>query len=259
LKHDRINNQKEHVMNQQRMASMASSEKDKSCRQCASYLLCRPGGDSGPNLKSRRYTLGKGSHLFRSGDAFRSIYIIHSGCIKISMLSGAGDAQVLRFALPGELVGMNAVGNLHYPSDAVALEPTELCELPFAQLEKLTQTFPALQHQLLRLLSDEIVMDEKLMATLGRQKAETRLANCLLNFHQRFQLQENTGLSFRLPMSRQDIGDYLGLSLETISRLLSRLQADGLVRVRGRQVHLIDLQRLQSLAEHCPELIATRA
>jgi CRP/FNR family transcriptional regulator len=238
---------------------MTSCAKERSCRRCASYGLCHPAEDAGASLASHRRALKKGDHLFRIGDPFRAIYVIQSGCIKTSLLTGGGDVQVLRFSLPGELVGINAIGNSHHPSDAVALEPTVLCELPFAQLEKLARDYPQVQHRLLRLLSEEIVMDEKLMAMLGHQKAETRVANCLLNFRQRYQQQESTDLSFRLPMSRQDMGDYLGLSLETISRLLSRFQAEGLLRVQGRQVHLLDLSRLQSIAEHCPESAAVRA
>jgi CRP/FNR family transcriptional regulator, anaerobic regulatory protein len=240
-------------------ATVATSANERSCRRCASYGLCHPAEDAGTSLARHRRALKKGDHLFRIGDPFHAIYVIQSGCIKTSMLTGGGEVQVLRFSLPGELVGINAIGNSHYPSDAEALEPTELCELPFAQLEKLAREYPQVQHRLLRLLSEEIVMDEKLMAMLGHQKAETRVANCLLNFRQRYQQQGPTDLSFRLPMSRQDMGDYLGLSLETISRLLSRFQAEGLLRVQGRQVHLLDLLRLQSVAEHCPEPAVVRA
>jgi len=231
----------------------------KTCRQCASYALCLPAEDGRPGLDSRRRILKKGSHLFHTGDPFRSIYVIESGCIKTSMLSCGGDVQVLRFSLPGELVGINAIGNAHHPCDAVALETTQLCELPFGQLEKLAQEHPEVQHRLLHLLSEEIVMDEKLMAMLGHQKAEARMANCLLNFNQRYQQQGHTDLSFRLPMSRQDIGDYLGLSLETVSRLFSRFQAEGLLNVKGRKVCLLDLPRLESIAEHCPQPVAVRA
>jgi len=233
--------------------------KQQSCRQCVSSALCQPVENIGPRLASRRHTLKKGNHLFHTGDPFRAIYVIQSGCIKTSMLTCGGDVQVLRFSLPGETVGINAIGSNHHPCDAVALEPTELCEIPFAQLEKLARENPQVQHRLMCLLSDEIVMDGKLMAMLGHQKAETRVANCLLNFSQRYQQQGYTDKPFRLPMSRQDMGDYLGLSLETISRLLSRFQTEGLLRVQGRQVHLLDPSRLQSIAEHCPQSAVARA
>jgi CRP/FNR family transcriptional regulator len=232
---------------------------EQACRQCASYALCQPTEDGRTRLASRRRILKKGAHLFRTGDPFRAIYVIESGCIKTSMLTCGGDVQVLRFSLPGELVGINAIGNDHHPCDAMALETTQLCELPFAQVEKLAQENAAVQHRLLGLLSEEIVMDEKLMAMLGHQKAETRMANCLLNFSQRYQQQSRTDRTFRLPMSRQDLGDYLGLSLETVSRLFSRFQAEGLLSVQGRKVHLLDLPRLESVAEHCSQPIAARA
>jgi CRP/FNR family transcriptional regulator len=245
-------------MNSQMPATAATYAKDRSCRRCVSYGLCLLADDAGNSLASHRHTLNKGDYLFRSGDPFRAIYVIQSGCIKTSMLTGAGDVQVLRFSLPGELAGINAIGT-HHPCDAVALESTELCELPFAQLEKLACKYPQVQHRLLQLLSNEIVMDEKFMAILGRQKAETRMAFCLLNFNQRCRQQGDAELSFRLPMSRQDIGDYLGLSLETVSRLFSRFQAEGLLSVQGRKLRLIDLPRLQSIAAHCQEPTAIRA
>ncbi len=242
-------------MNNQKPTAITSLfAKQISCRQCVSSALCDPAEDAGTGLENRRYTLKKGDHLYRTGDPFRAIYVIQSGCIKSSMLTSEGDVQVLRFSLPGETVGVNAIGLNCHPCDAVALEPTEVCRIQFAQLEKLAHDNPQVQHRLMCLLSDEIVMDGKLMAMLGHQKAEARVANCLLHFSQRYQ-QQGDGLSaksYRLPMSRQDMGDYLGLSLETISRMMSRFQAEGLLRVQGRQVHLRDLAGLQSVAEHCP-------
>jgi len=240
-------------------ATMTSHTKNESCRRCASLGLCHPDDDTGTRRAGYRHAVKKGEYLFRSGDQFHAIYVIQTGCIKTSMLTEGGDVQVLRFSLPGDLVGINAIGNPHHLCDAEALETTELCALPFAQLEESVRASPSAQHRLLGLLSNEIVMDEKLMATLGRQKAETRVANFLLDFSQRCRQPGDTNMPFRLPMSRQDMGDYLGLSLETISRLLSRFQADGLLRVQGRRVYLLDLAHLQSIAEHCPESTAIRA
>lgn len=214
---------------------------------------CRPPGDAArdpsPLDRIAKYPriLNKGEFLFRVGDPFRAIFLIQSGSVKTSMLSHGGDVQVLRFALPGELLGVNAIATVRHPSDAVALETTQLCELAFAQLETLAQTQPDVQHRLLRLLSDEIARDERLLAMLGHQKAEVRLSDCLLDFHRRCLRPGQTGTPFRLPMSRQDIADYLGLSLETVSRLLSRFQKAGLLHVQGRQVRLLDVARLQSI------------
>jgi len=191
--------------------------------------------------------LAKGEFLYRVGDPFRAIFLIQSGCVKTSLLSHGGGIQVLRFALPGELLGVNAIATGRHPSDAVALDATQLCELSFAELETLAAAHPEVQHRLLHLLSDEIARDEKLMAMLGHQKAEVRLAHCLLDFHARCQRPVHAGTPFRLPMSRQDIADYLGLSLETVSRLLSRFQKSGLLRVQGRQLRLLDIAQLRAI------------
>jgi len=192
--------------------------------------------------------LAKGEFLYRVGDPFRAIFLIQSGCVKTSLLSHGGAIQVLRFALPGELLGVNAIATVRHPSDAVALDATQLCELSFAELETLAAAHPEVQHRLLHLLSDEIARDEKLMAMLGHQKAEVRLAHCLLDFHARCQRPAaHVGMPFRLPMSRQDIADYLGLSLETVSRLLSRFHKSGLLHVQGRQLRLLDIARLRAI------------
>jgi CRP/FNR family transcriptional regulator len=224
------------------------------CDSCALFDLCRPQAEctqTPPPLEpvaKHPQTLKKGEFLFRVGDPFRALFLIQSGSVKTSILSHGGNVQILRFALPRELLGVNAIATARYPSEAVALETTQLCELAFAQLETLAQTQPDVQHRLLRLLSDEIARDEKLMAMLGHQKADVRLADCLLDFHRRCpRTGQTTGAPFRLPMSRQDIADYLGLSLETVSRLLSRFQMAGLLHVQGRQVQLLDIVRLQSI------------
>lgn len=228
-------------------------------RHCALRALCGPHEDLNTSLPSRRHSLKKRDTLFRVGDRFHAIYMIQSGCIKTSMLTGGGDVQVLRFSLPGELVGLNAIGGTHYSCDATALEPTELCELPYVQLERLAHDVPQIQHRLLQLLSDEIVMDNKLLAMLGHQKADARLAHCLLNFSERYWQSGCTGSSIRLPMTRQELGDYLGLSLETISRLLSRFQASQLLRIQGRQLQLLDFPRLNAIAEHSLDAETTLA
>ena len=222
-------------------------------RPCALNDLCPPQDSTAHGLPpldgaaKHPRILQKGGGLFRAGDAFRALFLIQSGSVKTSMLSHGGDLQILRFSFPGELLGIDAIATAHHPSDAVALETTHLCEIAFAQLEALARTHPGIQHRLLHLLSDEIARDEKLMAMLGHQKAEVRLADCLLDLHQRCLRPGQTGAPFRLPMSRQDIADFLGLSLETVSRLLSRFQKTGLLHVQGRQVRLLDVARLRSI------------
>lgn len=180
------------------------------------------------------------------------MYAVRSGSFKTTGLMADGRAQVSGFYLPGELLGMDAISNDVHPCSAEALEPSEVCEIPFGELERLAQQVPGLQHQLLRLMSREIVDDERLLLMIGRMKAEERLAAALVSLAQRYARVCSTvppaGTVLRLTMSRQDLGDYLGLALETVSRLFSRFQEEGLVEVRGRHVRLIDFARLQALA-----------
>jgi CRP/FNR family transcriptional regulator len=227
------------------------------CNVCALCALCLPHENThgnGPALnpvEKRQRTLKKGDALFRAGDPFRSLFVILSGSIKTSIVSHKGDTQVLSFALPGELLGSDAIDNLQHPCSATALETTTVCEFAYAQLEKLSRAHPNVQHRMLLLMSDEIIRGERLMAMLGHHKAETRLASFLLHFTDRYPRKAATNTAIRLPMSRQEIGDYLGLSLETVSRLLSRFHLEGLARVQGRQIQIVDVPRLRDIAEPC--------
>ena len=224
------------------------------CKDCTLRELCLPLGLSEPDLSAldkvikRRRTLKKGELLYRYGDPLRSLYAIRSGTLKTTGLIEDGRAQVTGFYLPGELLGIDAINTDLHPCSAEALETSEVCEIPFAELEGLAQKVPGLQHQLLRVMSREIVRDEGMLMMLGRMSAEERLASCLMSFSRRLARLGDTAVEFKLSMSRQDLGDYLGLALETVSRLLSRFQDDGLISVNGRQIVLRDTDRLRSMA-----------
>lgn len=146
-----------------------------------------------------------------------------------------------------------------HPCDVVALETSEICELPFARLEALARELPGLQHQLFRLMSREIMQEEAQLLMLGRMKAEERLAAFLLSFSKRYQRLGHSPTDLRLPMSRQDLGDYLGLALETVSRLFSRFQEDKLIVVHGRSIKLLDLARLKDVTEHAVTSLRSHA
>lgn len=142
---------------------------------------------------------------------------------------------------------MDAIDEGRYPCDAIALEVTELCEIPWTELNQLAARIPALNQQLVRLMSREIVRDEELLMMLGHLGAEARLAACLLNFNARYKRLGSTDDRFTLSMSRQDLGDYLGLALETVSRFFTRLHEDGLLDVQGREVRVLDAERLRAM------------
>ena len=228
------------------------------CKDCTLRELCLPLGLSEPDINAldkaikRRRVLKKGEMLYRFGDPLRALYAIRRGTLKTTGLIEDGRAQVTGFYLPGELLGIDAINADLHPCSAEALETSEVCEIPYVNLEELAIKVPGLQHQLLRIMSREIVRDEEMLMLLGQMSAEERLASCLMSFSRRLERLGNTAVEFKLSMSRQDLGDYLGLALETVSRLLSRFQNEGLINVHGRQIVLRDVERLRGMAAGAP-------
>ena len=196
----------------------------------------------------RKQPLKKGEHLFNQGDAFYSLYAIKSGSVKIYSITDDGSEQITGFLLPGELAGMDAINTEQHHSYAKALETTSFCEIPFTQLEDLAGQLPSLRHQLLRLMSKEIMKDGELLMQLGKNTAEERLTYMLLSFSERFKERGFSPNEFNLSMSRSDIGNYLGLAVETVSRLFTRFHEQELIFVKGKYIRLIDLQGLGKLA-----------
>ena len=224
------------------------------CKDCSLQELCLPLGlneiDIGALDKAikRRRMLKKGEMLYRFGDPLRALYAIRTGALKTTGLIEDGRAQVTGFYLPGELLGIDAINSDRHPCSAEALESSEVCEIPFPALEDLATKIPGLQHQLLRIMSREIVRDEEMLMMLGRMSAEERLASCLMSFSRRLARLGSEPAEFKLSMSRQDLGDYLGLALETVSRLLSRFHDEDLISVHGRQITLRNINRLRDMA-----------
>ena len=224
------------------------------CKECSLRELCLPLGLEDADVTSiesiikRTHSLKKGDYLYRIGDALGGLYAISQGTVKTSEVGPDGDIQITGFHFPGELLGIDAISSDRHPCDAVALEPTQVCEIPLDSLEDLAREVPSLQKQLLRIMSREIVQDEAMLLMLGKMSAEARLAACLLSFGERYQRMGLSDTEFRLSMSRQDLGDYLGLALETVSRLFSRFQEENLLAAEGRQLRLLDLDGLRTLA-----------
>jgi len=225
------------------------------CSDCSLRDLCLPLGLNADDLRTLEGTvkshrkLNKGDFLYRVGDSFRSLFAIRTGSTKTCEIAADGSVQITGFHLPGELLGIDAINSDIHPCDVIALETTEVCELPFGKLETLARELPGLQHQLFRLMSREVAEEEGQLLMLGRMKAEERLAAFLLSFSKRFQLLGYSPTDLRLPMSRQDLGDYLGLALETVSRLFSRFQEEKLITVQGRNVKLLNIVRLKGVTE----------
>ncbi len=204
-------------------------------------------------IVKRTRPLHRGDYLFRESDPFRSLYVVKTGSVKTFAPSSEGGEQVLGFHLPGELIGLDAIDRDRHACSAKVLETSAICELPFSRLEELTAMTPSLQHQMYRLLSKEIAQDTDMLLLLGKKNAEERLATFLLSLSQRLRKRGLSPSDFHLSMSRHEIGNYLGLAVETISRLFTRFQEDGLMCVDRKHIQLLNLAALESLVGSCSQ------
>lgn len=220
------------------------------CRECSLNGICLPIGVGSEDLErldaiiDRKRPLSRGEHMFQTGDRFQALYAVRSGSLKTYATSPDGQEQVMGFFLPGELVGLDAIADNYHPLSAKALETTSICEIPFTALESLSSQLPSLQRELMRIMSQEIRDDEQNMIVLGQKSAEERLAAFLVSLSNRFQRRGFSPNQFNLSMSRGDIGNYLGLALETVSRLFTRFQNEKLLRVDRKHIELLDRGRL---------------
>ena len=235
-------------------APLAGASKfEVTCSSCNLRELCLPKGLDEVDLRrleSLVYTrrrVKRGEPLFDAGDEFQSVYSIRSGFFKTTTIDDDGREQVTGFYMPGELHGMDGIGSGAYHANAVALEDSEVCVLPFSLVESLGREIPVLQRHLFSVLSREIVRDHGVMMLLGSMRAEERLATFLLNLSKRFERRGYSPSEFHLRMTREEIGGYLGLKLETVSRLFSRFQAEGLIEVAQKHVRIRDVEGLEAL------------
>ncbi|WP_108445355.1 fumarate/nitrate reduction transcriptional regulator Fnr [Halomonas denitrificans] len=225
------------------------------CQTCSLSSLCLPLAlevqdmDQFDAIIRRRPPLKKGEALFRQGTPFTSVFAVRSGSLKQVTTEGSGEDQLTNFYLPSELVGLDGIDEERYPGTVVALETTTVCEIPFDRLDTLSESLPELRGQLYRSMSKEMRDDRRMMRLLSRKTADQRLATFFASLSDRFRRRGYSPYSFRLSMSRADIGNYLGLAVETVSRILSRFQGQGLVAVSGREVNILDLEALLEVAE----------
>jgi len=223
------------------------------CSNCNLRELCLPVGMSTEqlikldSLVATRRTVQRGDTLFRSGESFQSLYAVRTGFFKTCVASEDGRDQVTGFQMAGELLGLDGIGTERHTCDAVALEDSQVCVIPFHQLEDLSREVSDLQRQFHRIMSREIVRDHGVMLLLGSMRAEERLAAFLLNLTQRLQSRGFSASELILRMTREEIGSYLGLKLETVSRTFSKFQDEGLLEVKQRQIRILDQEGLQRL------------
>jgi len=223
------------------------------CSNCNLRELCLPVGlsrenlDRLDNLVANRRAIARGESLFRAGETFLSLYAVRTGFFKTRVSSEDGRDQVTGFQMAGELLGLDGISTDNHTCDAVALEDSQVCVIPYNQLEGLSREFTELQHQFHKIMSREIVRDHGVMLLLGSMRAEERLAAFLLNLTQRLQARGFSASSLILRMTREEIGSYLGLKLETVSRTFSKFQEEGILDVKQRQIQVLAQEKLENL------------
>lgn len=225
------------------------------CQSCQVHPLCISIGLDSSDLEQLDYIVKhrrpvpRAAHLFRCQTPFQALYVIRSGSVKSYTVGNDGREQITAFHLPGEILALDAIASGEHPSSAKTLETTSVCELPFEHLESLSEQLPSLQHQLLKIMSNELRCDGKQLLLLGKRSAEERLASFLLSLSRRYKERGFSAREFNLSMSRSDIANYLGLAVETVSRLFSRFQNSGIVSAQRKLVTLHDIDQLQRISE----------
>ena len=199
------------------------------------------------NLVAVRRKVKRGDTLFRNGETFTALYAIRTGFFKTSITTEDGRDQVTGFQMAGEIIGLDGIVNDHHSCDAVALEDAEVCEMPFDRIEELSREVNALQRHVHKIMSREIVREHGVMLLLGSMRAEERLAAFLLNLVQRLHARGFSALELVLRMTREEIGSYLGLKLETVSRTFSKFVEDGIVEVKQRHIRILDTEALKRI------------
>ena len=223
------------------------------CSNCSLRALCLPLMMSDAELQrldalvETRRLVKRGQTLFRSGETFDAVYAIRSGFFKTRLSSPDGQEQVTGFQMAGEVLGLDGISSDAHQCDAVALEDSQVCVIRYSQLEALAREFSDLQRQFHKVMSREIVHDHGLMQLLGNRRAEERLAAFVLDLTQRLQSRGFSASALVLRMTREEIGTYLGLTLETVSRCFSKLQSDGVLQVRRRHVSVLDHSALERI------------
>jgi CRP/FNR family transcriptional regulator len=225
------------------------------CSNCNLRELCMPMGLSAGELErvdeivATRRKVKRGTTLFRHGEVFTSLFAIRTGFFKTCVSAVDGRDQVTGFQMAGEIIGLDGIVNDRHTCDAVALEDAEVCVMPFDRIGELSRDIAALQHHVHRIMSREIVREHGVMLLLGSMRAEERVAAFLLNLVKRLHARGFSQTELVLRMTREEIGSYLGLKLETVSRTFSKFADEGIVQVRQRHLRIIDAQALRRIVD----------
>ncbi|SFH32951.1 transcriptional regulator, Crp/Fnr family [Nitrosospira sp. Nsp14] len=226
------------------------------CRDCGAYKLCMSlwlkTGDSSllERVVKRKQVFKRGEVLYAMGQSAQHMYVIRGGSVKTSVSTEDGQVQVIGFHIAGELLGLNAIENRQQNYEARAMGLTSVCEVSIDRFEELAREDPAIQHEIIKLMSLELRHSHELLLLLGKHNAEERIAAFLLNLSKQFAHRHCSATEFVLSMSRSDIGNYLGIAEETVCRIFARFQEEGMMTCDCRRIKLNDLNRLRQIANH---------
>lgn len=229
------------------------------CQHCHAASFCVSKNLSGNDLAKfntlikRRKPLQRGERLFQAGDKFHSIYIVHSGSVKTYVESSDGEQQITGFYFAGDLLGIGGFEQNHHTYGVEALETSSFCEIPFKFFEAAVRELPILQEQFLCAVSREMTREQKLLLLLGKMDSRRRLATFLETMSRRMRAQGYSAQNINLSMTRHDIANYLGMAIETVSRLLTQLQVKGILSVMGRNIIINNQRQLLAIANNCME------
>ncbi|WP_245825498.1 fumarate/nitrate reduction transcriptional regulator Fnr [Pseudocolwellia agarivorans] len=224
------------------------------CQNCSISELCLPFSlneqelNTLDNIIDRKKPIHKGEQIFQDGDEMKSLYAIRSGTFKTFTVNEQGEEQITGFHLAGDLLGFDAIANSEHPSFAKALETSMVCEIPYDTLDSISNTMPKLKKQILKMMSSEIRSDHEMLMLLNHKNAEQRLATFISTLSKRYHERGFSASEFRLTMTRSDIGNFIGLTVETISRLLNRFHKNGLIDVSGKLITIKNIEKLNEVA-----------
>jgi CRP/FNR family transcriptional regulator len=242
-------------LNDELLVKPCSHDYQASCGNCRLSSICLPFSletrevDELDKIIQRSKPLQKGQHLYRESDNFQSVFAVRSGTLKAYKTTDDGREQVTGFYFPGEILGMDGISNNTHASSAKALETAAVCEIPFSSLERLSASMPQLQRHFFQLMSREIAEDQQLITLLSKSSADERVAAMLLSVSARNARRRLSATQFRLSMSRVDIGNFLGLTVETVSRVFSRMQKLKILNVENKEIEILDIDALKKMAD----------
>jgi len=234
------------------MLELNHKPENSACFNCRLKNLCLPIALEASNIKYleeiiERYTYTKGDYLYSQNNNFRSVYAVRSGSFKSSLINYDGETRINRFFFPGEIIGLDGIANRVHTNTVQALEHASVCEISFPQLQELSRKMPSLQNHFFSLMGKEITEGQEIHGFLSHNTAKERAVHFLLSLSARLARVSLSSSKLLLPMTRADIGEYLGLTLETVSRTLTQLQNKGLISVNNREVTLLQMDSLREI------------